>query len=335
MMKLLEPSWLALLWAVPGIAALLLLAWWLRGRAVRRIVGAALASQLSTIAGPARRLGAASIILAVVALGAIALARPGWNPTPKKIQRTGRDVAILLDVSRSMLARDLAPNRLERAKLAIQDVLDAARGDRIGIIAFAGAASVRCPLTTDYAFARIALEALSPESVPVGGTLIGDAIRTALSSLFKDGEDRYRDIILITDGEDHESFPVEAAAEAGKRGVRIIAIGLGSDTGSIVPAEGQADKPMTYQGEVVRSRLDSAALRKVAAASRDGVYLNVGTGNLQLDRIYTELMERSERQQLEAREQLRYTEGFQVLLGAALALLALESLLSERRRTTA
>ncbi len=334
-MRLLDPTWLHALWAVPTAAGMLVLARWLGSRSLRRLIGPALVEKLVPGASSPRRLARAAVLLTALAAAVLALARPGWSPTPQKVQRSGRDVAILMDVSRSMLAQDLKPSRLERAKIAVRDLLDAARGDRVGIIAFAGSASIRCPLTTDYSFARLALDNLSPDSVPVGGTLIGDAIRAGLDDLFKDGQDRFRDIVLITDGEDHDSFPVQAAAEAGKRGVRIIAIGLGSDTaGAPVPApEKSAAGPyMTFEGQAVRSKLDSDSLRKIAAASRDGIYLNVRTGNIQFDKIYRTLMERAATQEVETTERLRYHEGFQLFLGAALALLMLEALISERRR---
>src|SRR5262245_10354754 len=213
-MRLLDPIWLHALWAVPAAAAMLLLARWQTRRSLRRLVGPSLGPTLVPGVSRVRRWMRAAALLTSLGATCIALARPGWDPTPQKILRSGRDVAVLLDVSRSMLAEDLKPNRLERAKIAVRDLLDAAQGDRVGIIAFAGSASVRCPLTTDYSFARLALDNLSPETVPLGGTLIGDAIRAALDDLFKDGQDRFRDIVLITDGEDHDSFPVQAASEA-------------------------------------------------------------------------------------------------------------------------
>lgn len=337
-MKFLEPAWLGALWIVPAAAALYLLARWMRARAVRQFLGESLAA-LSVRVDWKRRLVKAGLVVAALALVALALARPGFNPEPRKVKRTGRDVAFLIDVSRSMLAEDIKPNRLERAKLAVRDALEAVRGDRVGIIAFAGSSSVRCPLTTDYSFARLTLDALTPESVPVGGTLIGDAIRTALDQLFKtekgdEGSDRFRDIILITDGEDHESYPVEAAALAGKRGVRIIAIGIGSELGGApIPAGEKADEEFVkYKGEVVKSREDPESLRKIAAASRDGVFLDVGVGNIQLNKVYRTLMERAEKREIESAERTRYHEGFQVFLGAALLMLVVEGLIGEAPR---
>ena len=149
----------------------------------------------------------------------IALTQPGWNPKPKKVSRMGRDIVVLLDTSRSMLAEDIRPNRLKRAKIAIADLLEDLNGDRIGLITFAGNSVVKCPLTQDYGFVRMALEEVTTESTSRGGTLIGDAIRKATNEVFDQQTRKYKDVILITDGEDHDSFPVEAAEKAAAEGV--------------------------------------------------------------------------------------------------------------------
>jgi Ca-activated chloride channel family protein len=336
--KLLDPQWLVWMWAAPAAIGLALLGIRLRRRDVRRLVGAALAPALAPGASGRRAVVKGLLVALALAFLVCALARPGWNPEAQKVKRTGRDIAVLIDVSRSMLAEDVKPSRLERAKLIVKDMMEAARGDRVGIIAFAGAASIRSPLTTDTAFARLALDNLTPLSVSRGGTMIGDAIRTALDDLFHDAEGRFRDIVLITDGEDHESFPEQAAALAAQRGVRIIAIGLGSELGgATIPnsaATGGSDESavVTHEGEVVHTKLESDSLRRLAAATPGGVYLDVGTGNIQMDRVYRQLMERAERREMETTERLRYQEGFQVLLGVAIALLVMEGCIHARAR---
>jgi Ca-activated chloride channel family protein len=207
----------------------------------------------------------------------------------------------------------------------------------VGIIAFAGSNVVRCPLTTDYSFARLSLDNLSPDAVARGGTFIGDAIRVALDQIFTDGDDRFRDIILITDGDDQESKPVDAAKIAGARGIRIIAIGLGSELeGAMVPIDtaNNNGKPeyMTYEGSTVRSKLDSGSLRAIAEASKDGVFLNVGTGNIQMDKVYRTLAERAERREVDSSERVKYDELFQYALGLSAAMLVMHSLMGQRRR---
>ncbi|MFG0285599.1 MAG: VWA domain-containing protein, partial [Phycisphaerales bacterium JB039] len=287
MIKWAQPDMLLLLWGVPPLVAGLALAGWRRRRALSRIVPATVAPIVAPGASRSRRSARASALLGAIALVIVALARPQHSPQERQIQRQGRDIAILLDVSRSMLARDLAPDRLERAKLWIGDLLGSLRGDRVALIAFAGSSVIKAPLTTDYGFVRLALDELSPESVSRGGTLIGDAIRTTLNELFDEEEGRQRDIILITDGDDQESFPLQAAAEAGERGVRIIAIGIGDPQGAVVPGA-------QYQGERVVSSLNPQTLRDIAAASRRGADLPVGAGAQEHDRINADRLEAAE-----------------------------------------
>jgi len=231
----------------------------------------------------------------------------------------------VLDVSRSMLARDLAPDRLGRAKLWVSDLLGSLRGDRVALVAFAGSAVVKAPLTTDYGFVRLALDELGPDSVSRGGTLIGDAIRATLRDLFDDAEGRQRDIILITDGDDQESFPMEAAAEAGQRGVRIIAIGIGDPQGAAVPGA-------RYQGRPVVSSLNPDTLRRVAAASARGAYLHAGSGAMELDRVYADLIRAAEQNQYDSTVAVAWTEAFQWLIAGALCLLVLEGFIGDVRR---
>jgi Ca-activated chloride channel homolog len=318
-------AWLNLLWAAPLLAALLAWSFWRQRRAVRRFAGTALGPILASSVSWGRRAVKAAILVAASVLVAFALARPQWDPQEETFQRTGRDVVFLVDVSRSMLAPDLAPSRLERAKLWIKDLVATLGNDRVGLVAFAGTAVVKCPLTVDTSFFRLALDAIGPDSVSRGGTFIGDAIRKTLDEVVGE-DDAACDIILFTDGEDQESFPVEAAALAGKRGVRIIAIGLGSSAGEVVPG-------VTFEDRQVVSRLDAAGLAKVAAASAGGVYLNVGTGTIDLERVYADLAAPARKKQLEATKTVRYREGFQVFLGAALMLLFMEGFIGDRRKS--
>lgn len=257
----------------------------------------------------------------------MALARPQTDPRERDVSVRGRDVVFLVDVSRSMLATDLAPCRLERAKLWIKDVSATLAGDRVALVAFAGASVVVCPLTLDYGFFTMALDDLSPRTVPRGGSLIGDAIRRTMTGVFEPTA-RHRDIILITDGEDQESFPAEAAAEAGKQGIRIITIGVGSEIGAAVPAE--SGGAMRDGDAEVRSRQDSAGLAKIAAASAGGVYFNVGTGTIELDRVYADLVAASEKSEVKAAASIEYAERFPWFLAIALAMLLVEGFIRDR-----
>lgn len=332
-MTFLAPQFLTLLALAPVIGAVMLLALWMRRRAVQRFYGASTGRNWAPLPSIPRGLAAATCWALAIAGVSLALARPAHSPVPRKVERSGRDVVFVVDVSRSMLAQDLKPSRLERAKLMVSDVLDSAEGDRVGLVAFAGTAVVRCPMTTDYSFARMSLDAISPESVGRGGTAIGDAIRVALALVQAGqtpGDPLAADLYLLTDGEDHETRPLEAAQDAAAAGVRIVAIGLGSDTGAPVPADPEAassggrpiprDGYMQYGGERVQSRMNAAALRGIAEATPGGVFLDVGTGNLELDRVYRLLRRAGDQKQLEATESMRYTEVFQFPLAAAIVL---------------
>jgi Ca-activated chloride channel family protein len=304
--------------AVPLVALLMVWAAWRR-----RVAARLFASALPPSTWKHRILRArAGLLLAAVALIPVALARPQWHPREEEVSIKGRDVVFLVDVSRSMLAQDVSPSRLGKAKLWINDVVGSVKGDRVALVAFAGSTAISCPLTLDYGFFRMALDELSPASVPRGGTNIGDAIRKTLAQVFDGTEGRGRDIILITDGEDQESFPVQAAEQAGEQGVRIIAIGIGSEQGSLVPGEGTS--MVTYNGERVRSRMDAHSLAQIASASKGGVFFNVGTGTIDLERVYQDLIATADKSEIGKQTTVRYEEMFPLYLVLAIGLLTLE-----------
>jgi len=326
---------LYLLWLLPLMVGLYFYAGQRRRQALRRFAQAHLLDHINVSFSASRRRWKTLAILAAMAMMVIALSRPGWNPKPKEIRRRGRDVVFALDVSRSMLAEDLAPNRLERAKIAVLDCIERLRGDRVALVAFAGTAAVKCPLTLDYGFFRMMLEDLSTDSITRGGTMIGDAIRKVTDEVFDDQQKRYKDIILITDGEDHDSFPVEAAKEAGRRGVRIIAVGLGDEEqGKRIPITDEAGNKtfLKYQGREIWSKLDADTLRKMVNATPGGKYLNVATGTIDLGDVYEKLVATAEKKELEAKTVKRYEEKFQIFLALAFILLSVETIVGERKK---
>lgn len=326
---------LYLLWLLPGLV--LLYAWAAHRRRVtlRRFVDDDLVARIGLSRSRSGRAWKAALFTLAFALVAFSAARPAWNPKPQTIERRGRDVMILLDVSKSMLAEDLAPNRLERAKIAIEDMVERLQGDRVGLIAFAGSAVLKVPLTTDYGFFDLVLSDIDVESVSRGGTKIGDAVRKAMDEAFDSEEKKYKDVILITDGEDHDSFPVEAAQEAGEKGIRIIAIGLGDENeGRRIPLTDASGSKyyLTYDGQEVWSRLDAATLRKMAAATPGGKYLNVATGSIDLGDVYLKLIASEEKRDIETKTMTLYEEKFQIFLAMGLMLLVVEMVIGERRR---
>lgn len=326
--QLAQPAWLLLLLAAvlapPAV-------WILRALNNRRLARYADPEQLESLAGKPRRLvyiARGLTLSAALACLAIAMAQPQSDPVEIDSERTGRDVVFLLDVSRSMLASDVAPTRLDRAKLWIKDLVAELRGDRFALVAFAGSASVRAPLTSDNLFFSQTLDELTPASVDRGGTNIGDAIRKTMELVVPQRDDRdaaaFTDIILITDGEDQQSLPVQAAQAAAQRGVRVISIGIGSTTGATIrSSEGSPD--------TVSTRLDSQTLTQIAAASPANAYLEVGTGTLDLPKFYRDLIATAEQTALEQTTTIQYTERFHWFLWPAFALLAAERILLPRR----
>ncbi|HUT29727.1 MAG TPA: VWA domain-containing protein [Sedimentisphaerales bacterium] len=269
----------------------------------------------------------------------LALTEPKWNPQAQKIKRMGRDVVILLDTSRSMLAEDIKPSRLERSKIAIGDLLEKLQGDRIAIVTFAGNATVKCPLTQDYAFVRMALADITTESTSRGGTMIGDAIRKAAADVFDRQSREFKDVILITDGEEHEgyeSFPEQAAEKAAAEGIRIIAVGLGDEKeGSRIPITGPDGEKtfLKYNGQEVWSRLDGDLLRKIVSATKGGKFLPVGPRQtFELDDIYEVLIASAEKRDLESATMMKYDEKFQIFVALGIALIICEALISERKK---
>jgi Ca-activated chloride channel family protein len=323
---------LSLLWVVPLLFILFLYSAERRKRLLARLIHADLQQRLVAV-NPVRRWWKAALMIAGFILIVIGLARPAWNLQQTKITRTGRDVVFVLDVSKSMLAEDLAPNRLERAKLAIADVIDRLRGDRVGLVVFAGTAVVKCPLTLDYGFFRMMLDNIDTDSISRGGTMIGDAIRVVLDQMLDDQEKKYKDIVLITDGEDQESFPVEAAKAAAAKGVRLLIIGLGDENeGKRIPIVDESGRRtfMKYQGREVWSRLDAKTLRQMALADPGSRYLNVATGTIDLGEVYMQLIGSASKKELGEETIEKYEEKFQIFVGLAFLLLVIEVMISER-----
>ena len=250
-----------------------------------------------------RRLLRLGLLLLALGAGSVALLRP---QTPGELEtvsstQVSADLMVVLDVSRSMLAEDAAPSRLQRAKAEVLDLLSKLKGHRVGLVAFAGRAQVLCPLTPDYGFFRVVLERTDTRSVGRGGTRIGDGLRSALEAFGPPGGARL--ILLITDGEDQDSYPVEAAKEVRKAGVRVVAIGFGDERGSEItltdPKTGARSFLVDREGKVVRSRLDGKTLRDIAVAT-EGAYIPAGVAALDLESIIREHIQPLVREQKNA-----------------------------------
>ena len=322
--------WLAAL--VPLLIGFLVWAFRARRRALERFASPPLVQRLADAVRPVARRWKAVLMVATVTFAVLALAQPRWGFEWREVKHKGVDVFVLLDVSKSMLTEDVRPNRLTQAKYAVQDLLEKLRGDRVGLVAFAGTAFVQCPLTVDYEAFRLTLKDADPRIIPRGGTAIGAAIRTALKG-FEAGEGRDRAIVLITDGEETQGGALAAADEAAKAGVKIYAIGVGTVEGELIPVR-EEGKPMEFlkdrEGQVVKSRLDEETLKQLALKT-GGIYVRSAAGDFGMDAIYDKGIARLQRREYEARLQRRYFERFQWPLGLAFALLVIESLVSDRR----
>jgi Ca-activated chloride channel family protein len=330
--------WLHLLWAVLAAGAVGLYGIWRRRVALRRFAAASLLPRLAPGIGWTRPTVRLALILASLVALVAALIGPRWGEQTQVLLRRNIDVLVLLDVSRSMLARDIAPNRLERAKLAIRDdLLPALGGDRIGLITFAGVPSLACPLTSDYGFFRLALDDVTTRSAPRGGTLIGDAIRKA-GDLFRHGLDTHKVVVLITDGEDQQSYPVEAAAAlAQEEQASIIALALGDpEQGARIPVPAErGEKYLEYEGQPVRSRADFAVLEQVARASPQGVFVPAGTSNFDLGDIYREVASAIRAEQEPQQRRVQQPARYHPFAVAALLLVLLDSALRDGPRQAA
>ena len=321
--RFVEPGWAYALWGVLGFVLLLYGLERRRGGALDRLVSPVLQARL--VEGPGARPRHLRVLLVGLALALLVLAlmRPQWGLRQVATPRVGAEMMVLLDVSRSMLAEDVAPNRLERAKAEIQDLLGFLDGDQVGLIAFAGRASVLSPLTPDFGFLRLVLDPVGPHSVARGGTRIGEAIRRAVASFGPAGETS-RAILLITDGEDHDSFPLDAAKDAAEAGIRVIAIGFGDETGSEIwttdERTGARMRLLDGEGRPVRSRLDGELLREIALVT-EGAYVPAGTGVLDLASIYDRHIARLMRGKLDGRGRTIRDEAYQWAVLLALVFL--------------
>lgn len=256
----------------------------------------------------------------------IGLSRPQIGAKIKEHETKGAEIMIALDVSNSMLAEDYSPNRLDRAKLAISRLVDKLRDDRIGLIVFAGNSFVQLPITTDYVSAKMFLNSISTESVPIQGTAIGEAINTAIRS-FSAQSEKSRAVIVITDGENHEDDPVAAARQAAEMGVRVFTIGVGSPEGKPIPMNGELLKDK--DGNIVVTRLEESVLQDVAAAG-NGAYVRAGNSEFGLNPIIDDIrkMEDEKYSSIVFEE---FDEQFMYFMAIALFFFVLEMLIGDRR----
>jgi Ca-activated chloride channel homolog len=276
---------------------------------------------------PALKFFILMLALAFLITGA---ARPQFGSKLKKVKREGIELMIALDVSNSMKAEDIQPNRLERAKRAISRLVDRLSNDKIGLIVFAGEAYIQLPITSDYNSAKLFLNSVDTEIVPTQGTAIGAAINMGIRSFTPEG-DANKAIIVITDGENHEDDPVAAAQEATDNGIIVHTIGMGLPQGSPIPIfrNGQKDYLKDREGNVVVTKLDEAMLEKIATAGK-GIYVRANNAQVGLNALFDEI-NKMEKEEIESLVYSEYDDQFQYFFGIGVILLLLEFIILERK----
>lgn len=281
----------------------------------------------------ARQGGKAALLIAGVLFLVLTLSQLQCGTHMEMMKREGVDIVIAIDVSNSMLAEDMKPNRITKARQEVRGILDRLQGDRIGLVAFAGEAFIQCPLTLDYSATELFLDVIDVGLIPKQGTAIGDAIRKATEA-FESKERKHKVLILLTDGEDHNTQPIEAADEARKAGVKIYAIGIGSSSGEPIPITDRQGNKAGYKkdkdGEVVVTKLDDMTLQKIAL-NTGGKYYNASPGEMELDKVYDDIS-KMEKKELEGKLLMQYEDRFQYPLALAIILIVGEFFLSEKRR---
>ena len=276
-----------------------------------------------------------TLVLLAFVLLVVGIADPQVGSKLEKVKREGIDLMLVLDVSNSMLAEDIKPNRLERSKMAISSLIDKLEGDRLGIIIFAGNAYKQLPLTTDYSAAKLFLSAVDTKIVPTQGTAIGEAIAMASES-FGDTEHN-KAIIVITDGENHEDDAIGAARKASEQGIKVFTIGMGLPEGSPIPIYNSYGNRTGFkkdrQGKTVVTKLNEDMLRQIAAAG-NGAYARANNASTGLRKLFEEI-NRIEKKEIETRQFTDYEDRFQIYLALALFLMVFELLIARRKASWA
>jgi Ca-activated chloride channel family protein len=323
-------EYLYLLVIIPALIMLFMILFSLRKKALKRFGNMQVIEPLMPGLSFARPV--IKFMLIVVALASLifGIARPQFGSKLREIKREGVEIIIALDVSNSMMAEDIQPNRLERAKQAIAKMVDRLVNDKIGLIVFAGDAYIQIPITTDYVSAKLFLNTISTDIVPKQGTAIGSSIELGMKS-FTQQEETSKALIIITDGENHEDDAMETAKAAVEKGIKVHTIGIGLPKGAPIPvySGGQKNYLKDNSGETVISKLDEDMLRKISAAG-EGVYIRSTDTRVGLDKLFDEI-NKMEKQEMEAKVYSDYDERFQYVFAIGLFFLLLEFFILERK----
>lgn len=330
-MRFAEPMFLWGLLTLPLFALLFVYAYHRRKKLAARFVSLSMLPKLSTSVSPWRRLAKVLLLLLAIAFLFVALARPQWGRKMEHIERRGLDLVLLQDISLSMLAEDIKPNRLTRSRHEISAFLESLSGDRVGLVAFSGEAQVMVPLTLDYGTVQMMLRELNPGWL-MPGTNLENAIRKGMSLYRNAGTGgQYSVMILMSDGEELEAAAVNAAKEAAEMGIRIYTIGIGSREGVPIPVpsrNGEVAYKKDVQGNIVTTRLEDGTLQEIASVT-GGLYFYASPGEFQLQKVLTEIAFLEKKEQASDRME-NYQDRYQIFLGLAALLFLIEALVSER-----
>jgi len=333
MLRFANIYYLYFLWLVPALVIFFIFAFRAKKHTMQKFGNLELLKKLSSSTSRARQVWKIVLILSAVTCAIIALARPQIGTKLEEVKREGIDILVAMDVSKSMLAEDIQPSRLAKAKHEVAGFIDRLRGDRIGLIAFAGVPFVQCPLTLDYGAAKIFLNIMEPDLIPTPGTALGKVIEKAIET-FDQKERKHKVLVLITDGEDHQGDVMKYVEEAERQGIIIYCVGIGSPKGEPIPATDEGSAGMGFKkdksGQVIISKLDEITLEKIALQT-NGKYFRASSGEDELDKIYNDI-ENMEKKQLGSLKFSQYEDRFQYFLGLAILLLVLETVIPERRK---
>jgi Ca-activated chloride channel family protein len=300
--------------------------------ALRRFASLSLIGKLTPNANSSRQITRWVLFCVFFIFLVIALARPRFGVKMEMVERKGIDIMVNLDISQSMLAEDIAPNRIDRAKHEIGKLIELLRGDRIGLVVFAGESFLQCPLTLDYGAAKLFLNSVSTGWVEIQGTALADAIKQSTAA-FKSKTKKHKVLILISDGEDHQGEAIEAAKKAAEEGIIIYTVGVGSESGVPIPMN-KGQNNVVYKkdksGNLVMTKLNPLILEKIALEGK-GKYFHAGT-DLDLTRIMTEIST-MEKKDLGMGKSTTFEERYQIFLFIAIIFILMEFIIPERVRT--
>ena len=302
-----------------------------RQNAIKKFVQAELMDSIVALVSKRKQKIKAIFVIVALLFIIFSLVQPKWGYHWEDVERRGIDLVVAVDTSRSMLADDIKPNRLQAAKREISDLINVIDGDRVGLVAFAGTAFLQCPLTLDYGAFNLFLDDINTNLIPVGGTSFGEAIKKSMSA-FSSKLKKHKAIVLITDGEDHQGNAMEMAKAAKEQGIVVYTVGVGKKEGAYIKLkDGKGNETLLKdrEGKVVKSRLDEVLLNKIALET-GGAYTPAYGTQWGLANIYTNIIGNMEEKQLGGRKIKLYENRFQIPLFIALILIVLESLIGER-----